>query len=97
MRIDGKNNNPRRTSRSGKAGTGSSESAGSAASGSGSGEAARMDLNLPQLRGKLESLPDVRESRVEALKDAIDRGEYEVGGREVVSRVLSNVLLENLK
>jgi flagellar biosynthesis anti-sigma factor FlgM len=95
MRIDGNNNNTRRPGRSSPSG-GASEGSGASRGGQG-GDAARMDLNLPHLRSQLESLPEVRENRVETLKDAIDRGEYEVGGREVVDRLLSNVLLENLK
>lgn len=97
MRINGGDNpNTRRTGRAGA-------SKGGQASGSGGGgtsasdEAARLDLNLPKLRAKLDALPDVRSSRVEALRDAIERGEYEVDGREVVGRVLRNVLLDNLK
>ncbi|MFB6259635.1 MAG: flagellar biosynthesis anti-sigma factor FlgM [Thiohalorhabdaceae bacterium] len=46
---------------------------------------------------KLDNLPEVRGSRVETLRDAIERGEYQVDGREVVGRVLRNVLLDNLK
>jgi flagellar biosynthesis anti-sigma factor FlgM len=97
MRINGGDNgSTRRTGRAGpsKGGQGS----GTGGSGpSASDEAARLDLNLPNLRAKLDALPDVRASRVETLRDAIERGDYEVDGREVVGRVLRNVLLDNLK
>jgi flagellar biosynthesis anti-sigma factor FlgM len=98
MRINGGDNpNARRTGRSGAAKGGQ----GTGGEGGGAGglgeEAERLDLNLPKLRAKLDALPEVRTSRVDALRDAIDRGEYEVDGREVVGRVLRNVLLDNLK
>ena len=38
----------------------------------------------------------MRTDRVEDLKSAISRGEYQVSGDEVVSSVLRNVLLENI-
>ena len=100
MRINGSDNGNRRTGRTGRAGaakgtqTGSGGEGGASAAGD---DAARLDLNLPNLRAKLDALPEVRSSRVEALRDAIERGEYEVDGREVVGRVLRNVLLDNLK
>jgi len=62
----------------------------------GGGGAARVDLNAPNLQAKLEGLPEVRTDRVEDLKSAISRGEYQVSGDEVVSNVLRNVLLENI-
>mgnify|MGYP006307711447 CR=1 FL=1 len=99
MRINGgDNSNPRRTGRSGaaKGGQGAGGGEGGAPGGAGE-EAARLDLNLPKLRAKLDALPEVRSSRVDALRDAIDRGEYELDGRDVVGRVLRNVLLDNLK
>jgi len=97
MRINGGDNgNPRRTGRAGASKGGQGAGTGGADT-SASDEAARLDLNLPKLRAKLDALPDVRSSRVEALRDAIERGDYEVDGREVVGRVLRNVLLDNLK
>jgi len=47
-------------------------------------------------KAKLEDLPEVRTDRVEDLKTAISRGEYQVDGEEVVGSVLRNVLLENI-
>lgn len=97
MRIPGNSDKPARSSRTGSTGP-AGEGNGPTGAGGATGEAAaHMNLNLPHLQGKLESLPEVRESRVEAIKDAIERGEYEVGGREVVDRILRNILLENLK
>lgn len=93
-----------RNSTSSARGRGRSQSTGGAGNGSASGSsrsesgggAARVDLNAPNLQAKLEGLPEVRTDRVEGLKDAISRGEYQVGGEEVVSSVLRNVLLENI-
>jgi flagellar biosynthesis anti-sigma factor FlgM len=75
--------------------SGGSAASGGARSDSGGG-AARVDLNAPSLQAKLEDLPEVRTDRVEDLKTAINRGEYQVDGEEVVGSVLRNVLLENI-
>ena len=99
MRINGSDSSdPRRTGRSGASKGNQGAGGGDSGETSGAGEeAARLDLNLPKLRAKLDALPEVRTSRVETLRDAIERGDYEVDGREVVGRVLRNVLLDNLK
>jgi flagellar biosynthesis anti-sigma factor FlgM len=97
MRINSNRPDPRRSTRASGAG-GTKDSAGGGTDAAGGGEgAAHLNLNLPNLRAKLESLPEVRMGRVEALQDAIDRGEYEVDGEAVVSHLLRNVLLDNLK
>ena len=99
MRINGGDNSS--TRRPGRSGSAQGNQAGTSGEGGGASssgdEAARLDLNLPNLRAKLDNLPEVRGSRVETLRDAIERGEYQVDGREVVGRVLRNVLLDNLK
>ena len=87
---------PRTARANGPGGAKEGSSGGAESAGSGEG-AAHLNLNLPHLRAKLESLPEVRMGRVEALQDAIDRGEYEVDGEAVVSHLLRNVLLDNLK
>jgi flagellar biosynthesis anti-sigma factor FlgM len=76
--------------------SGSGNSSASGSSRSDGGSAARVDLNAPNLQSKLEGFPEVRTDRVEDLKTAISRGEYQVDGEEVVSSVLRNVLLENI-
>jgi flagellar biosynthesis anti-sigma factor FlgM len=97
MRINGNNSDPRRTGRSSATGSASQGGQEGGASGKGPDGAAQVDLNLPHLRAKLESLPEVRMSRVEALQKRIDEGEYEVDGEAVVGHMLRNVLLDNLK
>jgi len=96
VRIDNKGQGPRRPQKGG--GTESSRTPdGGGQSGGAAETGAHMDLDMPKLQAKLDALPEVRQGRVDALKDAIERGEYEVDGEEVVSRLLRNVLLDNLK
>ncbi|MEF8794769.1 MAG: hypothetical protein V5A50_14000, partial [Thiohalorhabdus sp.] len=69
MRINGgDNSSARRPGRSGNAQGGQAGGSGEGSGASDSGdEAARLDLNLPNLRAKLDNLPEVRGSRVESL------------------------------
>ena len=70
----------------------------SAARASGSGSETVHVADAASLREKaqvmLASLPDVRMERIEEIRDSIERGEYEVSGKEVASRIVINALAE---
>lgn len=69
----------------------------SAAKAGGSGETVQV-ADAASLREKaqvmLANLPEVRLDRIEEIRSRIERGEYEVSGKEVASRIVLNALAE---
>lgn len=70
----------------------------SAARSSASGSETVQVADSASLREKaqvmLANLPDVRMERIEEIRGSIERGEYEVSGKEVASRIIINALAE---
>ena len=68
-----------------------------AKSGSAGGEKVQV-ADAAGLREKagvmLSNLPEVRLERIEEIRSSIERGEYEVSGKEVASRIVINALAE---
>ena len=68
-----------------------------ARAGSAGGETVQV-ADAASLREKaqvmLANLPEVRLDRIEEIRGSIERGEYEVSGKEVASRIVVNALAE---
>lgn len=45
-------------------------------------------------KAMLADLPDVRLERIEQIRDALDRGDYQVEGERVARRIVANALAE---
>jgi len=50
--------------------------------------------DIQQLREAVNQLPDVREDKVRALKDQVDRGAYDVNGQKIAEKMVSESLLD---
>jgi flagellar biosynthesis anti-sigma factor FlgM len=70
----------------------------SAAKAGGSGSEKVQVADAAGLREKaqvmLANLPEVRMERIEEIRGSIERGDYEVSGRQVASRIVINALAE---
>jgi flagellar biosynthesis anti-sigma factor FlgM len=70
----------------------------SAAKSGGSGGETVQVADAASLREKaqvmLANLPEVRLDRIEEIRSSIERGEYEVSGKKVASRIVLNALAE---
>jgi len=51
-------------------------------------------LDVQKMKGIIQNTPDVRMDRVQALKEQIERGDYEVDHYRVADKMLMNLLSE---
>lgn len=66
-----------------------------------SGQAAHIDvsakaLEVQQVKNLVNQLPDVRESRVQALKAQVESGNYKVSGDDIADLIIRRVLADNV-
>jgi negative regulator of flagellin synthesis FlgM len=77
---------------------GKSSSSGSASSSASSSidkvELSDRSREIKKIYEAIEKTPDVRAERVEAIKDSIAKGEYEVKSDEVASKMIDEFLYE---
>ncbi len=78
-----------------KAGSSSSLSAMRATGGMDKVEISASSLDVQKMKGIIQNTPDVRMDRVQALKEQIERGEYEVDPYRVADKMLMNLLSES--
>ncbi len=52
-------------------------------------------LDVQKMKGIIQNTPDLRMDRVQALKEQIERGEYEVDPYRVADKMLMNLLSES--
>jgi flagellar biosynthesis anti-sigma factor FlgM len=53
----------------------------------GSQEVSLSDINVSALKSQLASLPNVRQDRVQALREAIRKGTFEVNNRQLADAI----------
>ncbi len=70
-------------------------SAAQSASGTDRVEISASSLDVQKMKGIIQNTPDVRMDRVQALKEQIERGEYEVDPYRVADKMLMNLLSES--
>jgi len=51
-------------------------------------------LDVQKMKGIIQNTPDLRMDRVQALKEQIERGDYEVDPYRVADKMLMNLLAE---
>ncbi|NOX26550.1 MAG: flagellar biosynthesis anti-sigma factor FlgM [Deltaproteobacteria bacterium] len=78
-----------------KASSGPGLSATQAASGTDRVEISASSLDVQKMKGIIQSTPDVRMDRVQALKEQIERGDYEVDPYRVADKMLISLLSES--
>jgi len=78
-----------------KAGSSSNLSATLATGGTDKVEISASSLDVQKMKGIIQNTPDVRMDRVQALKEQIERGEYEVDPYRVADKMLMNLLSES--
>jgi negative regulator of flagellin synthesis FlgM len=49
---------------------------------------------MQQIKNAVDEIPDVRESKVEALKSQIENGTYNVNGEEVAEKIIGEAMLD---
>ncbi len=52
-------------------------------------------LDVQKMKGIIQNTPDLRMDRVQALKEQIERGDYEVDPYRVADKMLMNLLSES--
>ena len=65
------------------------------ASGTDRVELSASSLDVQKMKGIIQETPSVRMDRVQALKEQIERGEYEVDPYRVADKMLMNLLSES--
>lgn len=50
--------------------------------------------SIERYRGEVEKLPDVREEKVDDLRDAVEKGDYHVESEKIAKRVVDEALKE---
>lgn len=65
------------------------------AAGSDKVELSTSSLDVQKMKGIIQDTPSVRMDRVQALKEQIERGEYEVDPYRVADKMLMNLLSES--
>ena len=50
--------------------------------------------SIDRYRDEVEKLPDVREEKVDDLRDAVERGDYHVESEKIAKRVVDEALKE---
>jgi negative regulator of flagellin synthesis FlgM len=78
-----------------KAASSASLSATQAATGTDKVEISASSLDVQKMKGIIQNTPDLRMDRVQALKEQIERGEYEVDPYRVADKMLINLLSES--
>jgi len=58
-------------------------------------ELSASSLDVQKMKGIIQETPSVRMDRVQALKEQIERGEYEVDPYRVADKMLMNLLSES--
>ncbi len=58
-------------------------------------EISASSLDVQKMKGVIQSTPDVRMDRVQALKEQIESGDYEVDPYRVADKMLINLLSES--
>lgn len=49
---------------------------------------------MQQMKNAVDQIPDIRESKVEALKSQINSGTYKVNGEEVAKKIIGEAMLD---
>ena len=78
--------------------SGAQDKAGSAASAKGTDrvELSASSAEVQKMRGILQETPTVRTEKVQALKEKIERGEYNIDPYQVADKMLMSLLSENI-
>jgi flagellar biosynthesis anti-sigma factor FlgM len=54
----------------------------------------RNDQLIEQVRQIIAATPEVRQEKVEPLREAVEQGTYEIDARKVANRLITKIILE---
>lgn len=58
-------------------------------------ELSKKAIDLNKIRGVIQKTPDVREEKVNLLREKIASGNYNISGQEITDKMLKEFLLED--